>query len=171
MESRVGQGGVARRRPSGVAVWLLHLPVLLYRLGLGWLLGYRFAQITHRGRKSGRVYRSVVEVVRFEPATREVVVLAAWGGRTDWYRNLQAAPALEIRIGRLRFVPEQRLLSSDQTFHEVQLYASRHRIATRLMLWLFGLDPHAPTQVTDFFKAVSFRPRQSQATPMGAPLT
>ena len=108
MERQISTGGVARRRPSGLGAWLLRLPVLLYCLDLGWLLGYRFAQITHRGRKSGRIYRSVVEVVRFDPATREVVVLSAWRGRTDWYRNLQAAPALEINIGRLRFVPEQR---------------------------------------------------------------
>jgi deazaflavin-dependent oxidoreductase (nitroreductase family) len=113
---------VAHRRPSGLAAWLLRLPVLLYRLGLGWLLGYRFAQITHRGRRSGRIYRSVVEVVRFDPATHEVVVLAAWRGRTDWYRNLEAAPALEISIGHLRFVPEQRLLIADQTLREVCSY-------------------------------------------------
>jgi deazaflavin-dependent oxidoreductase (nitroreductase family) len=142
---------------------LLRLPALLYRLGLGWVLGHRFAAITHRGRRSGRVHRSVVEVVRFDPVGREVVVASAWGGRTDWYRNLRAEPALEVRTGRLRFVPEQRLLSADETFAEVRGYARRHPLAARLMPWLFGVHPNAPeavarAEVAGFFKGVRFRP-------------
>jgi hypothetical protein len=60
--------GVARRRPAGWTARLLRLPRLLYRVGLGWLLGHRLAEITHRGRTSGRIHHTVVEVLRFEPA-------------------------------------------------------------------------------------------------------
>lgn len=56
-------GGVGRP-PGGILAWLLRRPVHLYQLGLGWILASRFAEITHRGRKTRRIYRSVVEVVR-----------------------------------------------------------------------------------------------------------
>jgi hypothetical protein len=38
-------------------------------------------------------------------------VLSAWGEKGDWYRNLEATPALEIRTGGERYVPEQRFLA------------------------------------------------------------
>jgi deazaflavin-dependent oxidoreductase (nitroreductase family) len=159
MDAGVGRPGVARRRPTGRAARLLRLPLVLYRLRLGWLLGHRFAEITHRGRRSGRVYRSVVEVVRFDPATREVVVMTAWRGQTDWYRNIRAQPALEVRTGRLRFVPEQRLLGPDESVRELQGYVGRNPVVARVLAWLFGVSVGAPAGVADFFRAVSFRPQ------------
>jgi hypothetical protein len=41
---------LAQRRPYGIYRWLANAPRWFYRLGLGWLLGYRLVQITHRGR-------------------------------------------------------------------------------------------------------------------------
>jgi deazaflavin-dependent oxidoreductase (nitroreductase family) len=165
MHGGVGGHGLARRRPTGWVARLARLPVGLYRLHLGWLLGHRFAQITHRGRRSGRLYRSVVEVVRFDHASREVVVLAGWRGQTDWYRNLQAAPAVEIRTGRLRFVPQQRLLGPEETVRELDGYVHRHPVVARWLARLFGIDWRSAADVADFFKAVSFRPLE--ARPVG----
>ena len=48
------------------------------------------------------MHQTVVEVVRFDPRTREIVVAAGWGGQTDWYRNIQRTPALEVRTGSAR---------------------------------------------------------------------
>jgi hypothetical protein len=39
---------LAHRRPYGIYRWLANAPCWFYRLGLGWLLGYRMVQITHR---------------------------------------------------------------------------------------------------------------------------
>ncbi len=35
---------------------IFKLPMLLYRLRLGWLLGKCFMQITHVGRRSGKIH-------------------------------------------------------------------------------------------------------------------
>jgi hypothetical protein len=59
------------------------LPIYLYRLNLGWLLGHRFLLLVHRGRRSGLRRETVLEVVRYNPATKESVVLSAWGERAD----------------------------------------------------------------------------------------
>jgi hypothetical protein len=76
----------------------------LYGWGLGGLTGHRFLQLTHRGRRSKRLYRTVLEVIAFEPLTCESVVLSAWGERADWYRNIRATPAAEIRTACERYI-------------------------------------------------------------------
>jgi hypothetical protein len=40
------------------------LPIHLYRLDLGWLLGHRVLLLSHRGRKSGLIRATPLEVVR-----------------------------------------------------------------------------------------------------------
>jgi hypothetical protein len=63
-------------------------PWLAYRLGLGWLLGHRVVLLEHRGRTTGRPVRTVLHVVRWDPATRHVLVAVRPGPGTDWYRNV-----------------------------------------------------------------------------------
>lgn len=92
---------LAQRRPYGIYRWLANAPRWFYRLGLGWLLGHRVMQLTHRGRTSGLVRQTMLEVLRYDSRTREVLVVSSWEGKTDWYRNIQHAPALEVRIGRV----------------------------------------------------------------------
>jgi deazaflavin-dependent oxidoreductase (nitroreductase family) len=81
--------------PSGALRLAFRLPIYLYRLNLGWLLGHRFLQLVHRGRRSGLLRETVLEVLHYDPATGESVVLSAWGEKADWYRNVEATPALE----------------------------------------------------------------------------
>jgi deazaflavin-dependent oxidoreductase (nitroreductase family) len=106
---------LARSRPTGLLRLALRLPIWLYRLHLGWLLGHRFLLLTHRGRATGRPRQAVIEVIRYDPSTRESVVVAGWRGQTDWYRNLRAHPALEIVTGTERHVPQQRFLDAAET--------------------------------------------------------
>ena len=68
-----------RSRPTGALRLAFRLPIYLYRLGLGQLLGHRFMLLTHRGRRSGRVYQTALEVVRYDPSLRETVVASGWG--------------------------------------------------------------------------------------------
>jgi len=76
--------------------------VLLYRIGLGRLLGQRFLLLEHRGRRSGRLRRVVVEVVRRDPDRDAWIVASAWGERTQWYRNLLAQPEAMVQVGGRR---------------------------------------------------------------------
>jgi deazaflavin-dependent oxidoreductase (nitroreductase family) len=63
-----------------------------------WLAGTRFfplyGVIEHRGRRSGKAYRTPV-VVR--PTSDGFIVPMPWGERTDWYRNVRAAGECVIR--------------------------------------------------------------------------
>lgn len=115
------------RKPTGVLRWLLRVPIWFYRNGLGWLFGRRLLYIVHIGRKSGLRREVVAEVVRYDPATPEIVVIAAWGRAPDWYRNLKAAPAAEIRISDQRWEsPRHRFLDTADTMAVLRDYRPAH---------------------------------------------
>jgi hypothetical protein len=47
-----------RSRPSGILRMAFRLPNCLYGFRLGWLLGHRVLLLSHRGRRSGCLYRT-----------------------------------------------------------------------------------------------------------------
>jgi deazaflavin-dependent oxidoreductase (nitroreductase family) len=118
----------------------LRLPVYLYRFRLGQLLGHRFLLLTHRGRRSGLLRRVTLEVLLYDPTTRESVVLSAWGKEADWYRNIVASPAVEVETGGERYAPAQRFLSTEEGHAAVTEYAIRHPLAARVLDRAFGFE-------------------------------
>lgn len=152
-----------RSRPTGLLRLAFRLPIHLYRLDLGGLLGHRFLLLAHRGRKSGRVYRTVLEVVRYEPSTREAIVASGWGERSDWFRNLGAHPALEVRTGRERYAPSQRFLTPEEVYAEIVGYERRHPWTVRVVPPLLGFELDGSEAARRAFAAslrmVAFCPR------------
>ncbi len=127
-----------KSKPSGFLRLAFRLPIYLYRLNLGWLLGHRGLLLIHRGRKSGLLRETVLEVARYTPATKESVVLSAWGERADWYLNIKVTPAMEVRTGGERYVPEQRFLPPKENHAVIADYEQRHPLAFRVFARAFG---------------------------------
>lgn len=151
------------RRPTGALRLFFRAPVHLYRWHLGWVLGRRFVYLAHRGRTSGLRRDTVLEAVRYDPRTPEVVVVAAWGSRSDWYRNITASPALEVRSGRERWpMPRQRVLGPAEMAAVLRGYGRAHPRAWTALAPRLGL----PVDLTDDvlvdvaarFPAVAFSP-------------
>ena len=128
------------RRPNALLLLLFRLPVWIYCLRLGWLLGHRFLMITHRGRRTGKVRRTVLEVLRQDRATGEFIVVSGYGKASDWYRNIQATPALEIHVGGRRFTPIQRSLTPVEVYKEFEDYEARHPRTARTFAGMIGLE-------------------------------
>ena len=126
------------RHPGPVLRRLLGAPVLLYRAGLGPLLGERFLMLTHVGRRTGRVYRTVVEVVDRQPAGDAYVVMAGFGRATGWLHNLQAGGGREVLVGRRRFRPVIRMLEPAEAAAALASYEHRNRIATPVIRFVLG---------------------------------
>jgi len=124
-------------RPHGLARLGFRLPVMLYRLHLGWILDHRFLLLTHRGRVSGFPRQTVLEVVRYDAARRVYTVVAGFGPTSDWYRNLQAHPAIEVRCALQRFRPVQRFLSPVEGAEMLSWYERHHPRAMRMLVRLF----------------------------------
>jgi deazaflavin-dependent oxidoreductase (nitroreductase family) len=116
---------------------IFKMPVLLYRLHLGWLMGKRFMQITHVGRKSGKIRRTILAVLKFDDQTREIYAVSAWKG-SDWYFNIQAAPALRVETGLIHYVPAQRTLSPDEITGTFMEYRKKHPIFSRMICRIPG---------------------------------
>jgi deazaflavin-dependent oxidoreductase (nitroreductase family) len=96
-QSRTDARAMFARTPSPLLRQVFRAPDWLYRFGLGWVLGHRFVQLNHCGRSSGRLYRTVLEVVRYDPRTHESVVCSGWGKRADWYRNIRVNHPIQSR--------------------------------------------------------------------------
>ncbi len=122
-----------RRRPNAWLLPLYKLPVWLYRLKFGWLLSSRFLMITHLGRTTGKRHYIVVEVARYDKAKDEYIAMSGYGEDSDWYRNLQMSPAVEIHVGRRRFTPNQRFLAPEEVHNEFVEYERRHRLTARTL--------------------------------------
>ncbi len=154
---------LAHRRPYGIYRLLANAPRWFYRLGLGWVLGHRVVQITHRGRKSGLLRRTILEVLSYDSQTREVLVVSGWEGKTDWYRNIEREPALEVRIGRVRYRPAQEFLSPQETAQLILTLFRQHPREVHFVGSLLGIDPGVPepelrARIETFFRGVRFRP-------------
>lgn len=151
-----------RRKPGRLALALMRGPRPLYHHGLGRLLGHTFLLITHQGRRSGRRRETVAMALVYDRATREAVVCSAWGPDTEWMKNLRAHPALEIQIGRERYVPEQRFLSEDEAVAVGLDFRRRHPARLRLLSTILGWgDVGSEPAVRELVRSrpfVSFRP-------------
>jgi deazaflavin-dependent oxidoreductase (nitroreductase family) len=152
------------RRPYGVYRLLANAPRWFYRLGLGWVLGHRVVQITHRGRKSGQIRRTILEVLHYDPKTQEVLVVSGWEGKTDWYRNIQREPALEVRTGRVAYRPVQEFLSPEETTRIILILFRQRPGEVRFVGRLLGIDSRAEdaalrSRIETFFRGVRFRPQ------------
>jgi len=82
--------------------WIFKIPILYYKLGLGWMLGKRFLLLTTTGRKSGKPRHTPLEFVH-NPKDDSYRVSPGWGGNTDWYKNVRSDPRVSVQVGRRRF--------------------------------------------------------------------
>lgn len=156
---------------NGVVRTMFKAPVKLYERDLGWLLGKRFLCLTHVGRKSGREYRTVLEVIGFRPETDEVLAIAGLGPSSDWYRNIQVSPAVRVTLGRRRFTPEHRVLDEVEAAEAIADYERRnavlrpvlHPVLSKLLGWRYDGSDQARRRLVRELPIVAFRPREDAA--------
>ena len=159
-------GNESPRAPGPLMRRILRAPARVYDWHAGWLLGRRFLRLTHVGRRSGRHYQTVLEVVGAGPAAGEVIVIAGLGPTTDWYRNVLASPPTEVAIGRSRFRPIVRTLDESEAIAVVADYEHRNRwvrpVVRPVLSWLLGWrydgSGDARSRLVRQLPLVAFRP-------------
>jgi deazaflavin-dependent oxidoreductase (nitroreductase family) len=124
--------------PHGLGRLAFRLPILLYKIHLGWLLGNRFMLLTHVGRKSGLPRQTVIEVVHFDRQKRIFYAASGWGEKSDWYRNVMKNPHVSIQSGRVNQQAVAERLSGDEAGEELVGYAHAHPMAWRELASLMG---------------------------------
>ncbi len=104
---------------------LLHLPPrLAYAIGLGSLMGRFVLLLTTTGRKSGR---RRVTPLQYEEINGNFYLGASLGGKSDWVRNIQADPQVEIRVKRRCFSGRAEIIQdTGQIADFLELRLQRH---------------------------------------------
>lgn len=128
------------RPPRGLRRLLFRLPIRLYRMGLGGLLGRRFVLINHIGRVTGVSRQVVVEIVDRDPRRGTYTVPSGFGGRSDWYRNVMRKPEVTIQVGRRTLPVTAAPLPVDEAEEIMVGYARRHPFAARRLAPFMGFE-------------------------------
>jgi deazaflavin-dependent oxidoreductase (nitroreductase family) len=126
------------RPPRGLARLGFRLPIGLYRMGLGGLLGTRFLLLTHTGRKSRLPRRTVLEVVRYDRESGTIIVAAGFGAGSDWYQNIRENPRVIVECGGFKREMLATFLTPDQSGGELLDYSRRHPLAMRELAGFMG---------------------------------
>ena len=93
---------VMQDKPGPFFKWWFKIPILYYKLGLGWMVGKYVLLLTTIGRNSGKLRHTPLEYV-YEKENDRYRVAAGWGGHTDWYRNVLKNSKVTVQVGRRKF--------------------------------------------------------------------
>ena len=121
-------------------------PIMLYRIGLGGLMPMQLL-LTTVGRKSGQPRQAVVDVLRHDAATDTYYVASAYGTHSDWYRNLQANPAVCVQVRRRKFPARATTLPQEEAEQVLLDHWRHHRLYSRATLRLVGLKATSEEEV------------------------
>ena len=118
-------------KPTGWQRRLLKAPTYLFRARLGFIFTGRLVMLEHRGRSSGKLHRTVIEVAGRTDS--EWICASGTGPGADWYRNLQAGGLEGVWIGSHRHRATVRFLEADEAAGFMSAYEHAHpRTAAKL---------------------------------------
>ncbi|MGI5151084.1 nitroreductase family deazaflavin-dependent oxidoreductase [Plantactinospora sp. CA-294935] len=124
--------------PTGLRRRLWRLPIWLYRMRLGRLLGDRVMLLSHVGRLSGSHRQAVVEVVEHDE--HGYVAASGFGKRADWYRNVVKTPEAAIQVGNRTLKVTAVPIPAYAGAEIMARYAPRHPAAARRLCKIMGFE-------------------------------
>lgn len=165
---RAGIGNDIARAPS-VMVPIFKSPIFLYRLGMGWVFGHRFMMLTHMGRRTRRIHRTILAVLRFDGRTKEIMTMSAWS-ESDWYKNIQAFPALRVESGFTCYSPQYRSLTPAEMAELFVQYRDKHPLFSRIVCqipgWKWDSSYDEFLELAGSLRGIAFRPRDDDLRSM-----
>jgi deazaflavin-dependent oxidoreductase (nitroreductase family) len=99
-----------------------------------WLLP-PWAIVVHRGRRSGRVYRTPVNAYR---RGRTLAIVVLYGEESDWVRNLLAGGGEVVRAGRTYELLDPRLVQPRDAPEISRVAAVVGRVSQKLLVAELG---------------------------------
>jgi deazaflavin-dependent oxidoreductase (nitroreductase family) len=159
--------GQPRVKSKPILRTFLHLPVYLYRWRLGWLFGHRFLLLTHIGRRSGKHFQTVLEVMEYCKEKQEAIVMSGFGRNSNWLRNIETNGWAEVDIASEHFRAEFRFLGDDEAIRVVASYEQRNRfmlpivhwVLSRLLGWNYTDSDADRHKLVQQLPLMAFRPR------------
>jgi deazaflavin-dependent oxidoreductase (nitroreductase family) len=144
-----------RDRPGTFFKWLFKVPILFYKLDLGWMPGRRFLLLTTTGRKTGRLHSTPLEFIHKaeEDAYR---VSPGWGANTDWYKNLLHDPHVMVQVGRRKFAAMAESAPDEESAQFMKSASRRHPSMDRI--WNRWTDKPLDGSWESYLHAAKFFP-------------
>jgi deazaflavin-dependent oxidoreductase (nitroreductase family) len=96
----------------------------------GWLPG--FGILTHVGRKSGRIYRTPVNVFR---ASNGFIIALTYSSQSEWVKNVLAAKGCELKTRGKEYLLSSPKVVRDRT-------RRRFPVPVRIVLKIVGADEY-----------------------------
>ena len=130
------------KRPGPALKFFLKFPVWLHRIGLGgWerIMGAEWMLLTTTGRKSGKPRQTMVDVMDYDKSTDTYYIEAAYGTRADWYRNIEANPLFEAKVGRRKFKARASALANERTADMLVKFYREKPAYTRSVMAMVGM--------------------------------
>lgn len=96
--------------------------------------------VSHQGRKSGLLRRTVLEVAGHETESSSYLAAAGWGKQSDWYQNILHNPEVVLQVGRKQFAATAVQLSEEESGQAMVDYARTHPKAARNLMRTLGFE-------------------------------
>jgi len=125
MEAFILDKLVMQDSPGSVFKWLFKIPILQYKLGLGWLTGKFVLLLTTTGRKTGKKRYTPLEYL-YDMEKDCYRIAVGWGGKTDWYRNIQVNPKVHVQVGCRKFDAVAEIASNNEVAEYMMNVSKRH---------------------------------------------
>jgi deazaflavin-dependent oxidoreductase (nitroreductase family) len=131
------------------------------------LFGHRFLLLTHIGRRTGKRFQTVLEVLEYRSGSREAVVMSGFGRNADWLRNIATTDSAEIDIASEHFRVASRFLDEDEAMSVMSGYEHRNRfilpivrsVLSGLLGWRYTGTEEQRRKLVRILPLIAFRPR------------
>lgn len=101
--------------------------------------------LEHRGRKTGQIRRTILEVVANHPDA--VYVAAAWGAEAQWLKNVMADPRVTFYLGTRKYETVAEMVSDEQALQLMKEYAGEHpQVLDRLAAFMLESPGKTPEE-------------------------
>ncbi len=125
-----------RNRPDPFLRFLLRLPILKYKIGLGKSIGNRI--LNTRGRITGKPRQTALGYA-YDPSTKGCQGMTGWDGRSDWYRNVLAEPEVVLWVGSMKTLARANKLTLEKNVAEIKKMLTLDPFAERMLSELENL--------------------------------
>jgi deazaflavin-dependent oxidoreductase (nitroreductase family) len=149
--------------PKGIKAIPWRLPIWLYRLKLGGLMGHRALLLTHIGRVSGQPRNAVLEVVHYDEESKTHYVASGFGKKSQWYQNIMKTPDVTIQVGNTQIPTTAKRLPVEEAVMIFKVYHQKHPNAIKNLSKLIGYEIGDNQEDMDAFMRsipiIAFTPR------------
>ena len=126
--------------PRGFMLLLFRLPICLYKIKAGFLLGSRFLLLKHWGRKSGTLKETVVEIIDRDDVNGSVYVASGFGDKSQWFKNISANPNVVVVLKNKARDAKSEILPTDQAEIVLRRYAAKNLKLMKAVARLSGYE-------------------------------